>query len=215
MGRPGGGVSPPAKEGTSRRRGEHHSQQKKKKTSFQKGKERECFCFVYSEPHQNEHAAPRSAASRGNDDDENGGVELFSHVPNAGRGGPTASSAFSAGFAFLKSQPKTVETTMSHSGARKSHGTANDGMVSIKQHREQREKEEKARAQMEKEHMLRTKEHQQHQQHHHHALNNNENTGLFDDDDDDDDEMLANVDFEALGRGKQPIADANAPPPPV
>ena len=214
MGRPGGGVSPPAKEGTSRRRGEHHSQQKKK-TSFQKGKGRECFCFVYSEPHQNEHAAPRSAASRGNDDDENGGVELFSHVPNAGRGGPTASSAFSAGFAFLKSQPKTVETTMSHSGARKSHGTANDGMVSIKQHREQREKEEKARAQREKEHMLRTQEHQQHQQHHHHAMNNNENTGLFDDDDDDDDEMLANVDFEALGRGKQPIADATAPPPPV
>ena len=155
MGRPG--VSSPAK-GTSRRRGEHHHQQKK--TPFQKGKGRECFCFVYSEPHQNEHAAPRSATSRGNDDD---GVELFSYVPNAGRGGPTASSAFSAGFAFLKSQPKTVETTMSHSGARKSHGTANDGMVSIKQHREQKEKEEKARAQREKEQMLRTQEHQQHQ----------------------------------------------------
>ena len=149
MGRPGGGVSPPAKEGTSRRRGEHHSQQKKKTpSSVQKGKGRECFCFVYSEPHQNEHAAPRSAASRGNDDEN--GVELFSHVPNAGRGGPTVSSAFSAGFAFLKSQPKTVETTMSHSGARKSHGTANDGMVSIKQHREQKEKEEKEKEQKRK-----------------------------------------------------------------
>ena len=72
--------------------------------------------------------------------------KLFSFVPNAGRGSKTTTSAFSAGYALLKSQrvsPREKEMSHTHSG---SFCEAGNGLVSIKQQREQREKEDKARA---------------------------------------------------------------------
>ena len=80
-------------------------------------------CFVYSEPHQNELAAFGTTKKKKNKDENDvdatppGGTnfELFSFVPNAGRGGSkTTTSKFSAGFALLKSREMSREKEMSH-----------------------------------------------------------------------------------------------------
>ena len=150
--------------------------------------------------------------------------ELFSFVPNAGRGGSkTTTSKFSAGYALLKSQrvsPREKEMSHTHSG---SFCEAGNGLVSIKQQREQREKEDKARARKEKEEMvMRAQQEQQHeqeeqqqqqQQQQNHAATNINNPGNntiigFDDDDDEDDEMFQLVDIEALETRKHVVAPA-------
>ena len=119
-------------------------------------------CFVYSEPHQNELAAFGTTKKKKNKDENDvdatppGGknFELFSFVPNAGRGGSkTTTSKFSAGFALLKSREMSREKEMSHTRSG-SFCEAGNGLVSIKQQREQREKEDKARARKEKEEMV-------------------------------------------------------------
>ena len=180
---------------------------------------------MYSEPHQNQLAAGgvgRVTASSGD-----GNFELFSYVPNAGRGGPsTSSSAFSSGFAMLKSRLVPIEKEMSHSGAGGSNGraNANDGLMSIKQQKERREKEDEARAQRDKEQMMRAQREQQQQQQQqqnqatnntttNNNNNNNNNNGNnnfigFDDDDEEDDEMFQLVDLEALETRKQTVAAA-------
>ncbi|CAL6294559.1 unnamed protein product [Bathycoccus prasinos] len=189
-------------------------------------------CFVYSEPHQNELAAFLTTTKKKNKDESDvdatppGGTnfELFSFVPNAGRGGSkTTTSKFSAGFALLKSREMSREKEMSHTRSG-SFCEAGNGLVSIKQQREQREKEDKARARKEKEEMvMRAQQEQQHeqeeqrqqqqQQQNHAATNINNNPGNntiigFDDDDDEDDEMFQLVDIEALETRKHVVAPA-------
>ena len=68
MGRPGGGVSPPAKEGTSRRRGEHRQQRER---MYEK---RSAFVSCTRNRTKRTRGAERVRHPRGNDDDENGGV---------------------------------------------------------------------------------------------------------------------------------------------
>ena len=173
---------------------------------------------MYSEPHQNQLAAGGVGRGTASSFGDGNNFELFSYVPNAGRGGPsTSSSAFSSGFAMLKSRLVSIEKEMSHSGACGSNGraNANDGMMSIKQQKERREKEDEARAQRDKEQMMRAQREQQQQQQNQAAnnTNNNNNNGNnnvigFDDDDEEDDEMFQLVDLEALETRKQAVAAA-------
>ena len=196
-----------------------------------RGEETEKSCFVYSEPYQNELAAFLTTKKKNKDENDvdatpPGGTnfELFSFVPNAGRGGSkTTTSKFSAGFALLKSREMSREKEMSHTRSG-SFCEAGNGLVSIKQQREQREKEDKARARKEKEEMvMRAQQEQQHeqeeqrqqqqQQQNHAATNINSNPGNntiigFDDDDDEDDEMFQLVDIEALETRKRVVAPA-------
>ena len=162
MGRPGG-VSSPAKGGSSRRRGETTPNRRRHLSKKEKGGSAFVSC---TRNRTKTNARRREVQHR-----EETTTKTASNCSRTCRTPGEEDRPRHRRLALdlrLKVAAKNGRDDDVAQRARKSHGTANDGMVSIKQHREQKEKEEKARAQREKEQMLRTQEHQQHQQHHHH-----------------------------------------------